>query len=269
MVCDDKIKSVNISPVPFIPANPQVFTPSDQQVSLAIAQQVQCDTSPFFFAFYKHHTYKIVIDSGATSSLVSKSFIKAAGISELPTLHVVRQLDKSKLKLSDEVKLTLDFGDTELPIDGLVNDKFCCDTLAVATFCKANNIELHLKEEEITINGKRIPYGSKPDSIQYDIYLMECCTLRNDVSRVLLPGEFLEVYDNKLLNYEGKIALEPRLGSSLNGECPVYHGLFKEPYAYLNLRMSQCNYPGRNILYRYGESSDPFRQQYLLSPCLS
>ena len=41
-VCDDEIKSVNISLVPTIPANPQVFTPSDQQVSLATAQQVQC-----------------------------------------------------------------------------------------------------------------------------------------------------------------------------------------------------------------------------------
>ena len=68
--CDDEIKSVNISAVPTIPANPQVFTPSYQQVPLATAQQAQCDTSPFLFALYKHHTCKIVIDSGATSSLV-------------------------------------------------------------------------------------------------------------------------------------------------------------------------------------------------------
>ena len=50
-VCDDEIKSVNISPVPTFPVNPQVFTPSHQQVSLATAQQVQCKTISFFFAF--------------------------------------------------------------------------------------------------------------------------------------------------------------------------------------------------------------------------
>ena len=60
------------------------FTSCDQQVSLVIAQQVLCDTSPFSFAFDKHHACKIVIDSGATSSLIQKSFIKAAGILERP-----------------------------------------------------------------------------------------------------------------------------------------------------------------------------------------
>ena len=122
--------------------------------------------------------------------------------------------------MSGEVKLTLNFGDTELPIDGLVNDKLDCDTLAGVPFSKANNIELHLKEEEITINGKHIPYGSKPDSIQQDIYLMESCTLCNDVSQVLFPGQLLEIYDNNLSNYEGEIAVEPHFDSSLNGEWP-------------------------------------------------
>ena len=90
--------------------------------------------------------------------------MKAASISEQPTLHAARQLDKLNLKVSGEVKFTLKCGDTELPIDGSVNDKLDCDILAGVPFYKANNIELHLKEEEITINGKRIPYGSKPDS---------------------------------------------------------------------------------------------------------
>ena len=117
--------------------------------------------------------------------------------------------------MSGEVKFTLNFGDT----DGLVNDKLDCNILAGAYFYKANNIGLHLKEEEITINGKHLPYGSKPDSMQHDIYLMESCTLRNDVSRVLFPGEFLEIYDN-FSNYEGEIAVEPCFDSSLDGESP-------------------------------------------------
>ena len=156
--------------------------------------------------------------------------MKTAGILEQPTLCAARQLDKS-------VKFTLNFGNTELSIDGLVNDKLDCDILAGVIFCKANNIELHLKEVEIMISGKRLPYGSKPDSIQHDIYLMESCTLRNDVSRVLFSCEFLEIYDNNLSNYEGEIAVKSRFDPPLNGEWPelYYHGLFKEPYAYLIL----------------------------------
>ena len=168
---------------------------------MATAQKVQRDTFPIFFAFYKHYTCKIVIATGATSSL---------GILERPTLQAARQLDKSKMKVSSKVKFTLNFRDTELPTDGLANDKLDCDILAGVPFCKTSNIELHLKEEEITINGKRIPYGSKPDSIQHDIYLMESCTLHNNVSQVLFPGEFLEIYDNFSI-YEGEIAVEPRV----------------------------------------------------------
>ena len=208
------MKSVNISPVPTIHDNRQVFTTSYQQVSLATAQQVQCGTSPFFFAFYKHHTCKIVIDSGSTSSLVSKSFKKAVGFLERLTLHAARQLDKSKLNVRGEVKFTLNFEDTELPIDGLVNDELDCDILAGVPFFKATNIELHLKEEEITIDGKHISY----DSIQHDIYLMESCTLRNDVSLVLFPSEFLKIYVNNLSNYDREIAVEPPFDSPLNGK---------------------------------------------------
>ena len=43
-------------------------------------QKVECDTSPFFFAFYKHHPCHIVIDTGATSSVVSQAFVKHSGI---------------------------------------------------------------------------------------------------------------------------------------------------------------------------------------------
>ena len=122
--------------------------------------------------------------------------------------------------MSGEVKFTLKFGDTELPIDGLVNGKMDCNSLEGVPFCKANNIELHLKEEEITISGKHILYGPKPDSIQHDISLMKSCTLRNNVSRVLFPGDLLEIYDNNLSNYEGEIAVELRFDSPLNGEWP-------------------------------------------------
>ena len=64
---------------------------------------------------------------------------------------------------------------------------------------------------------------------------MESCTLCNDVSRVLFPGEFLEICDNNVSNYEGEIATEPRFDSHLNGELlepclsRVIHGTIRIP----------------------------------------
>ena len=58
-------------------------------------QKVECDTSPFFFAFYKHHPCHIVTDTGATSSIVSQAFVKRSGIDIKKTVHSARSADKS------------------------------------------------------------------------------------------------------------------------------------------------------------------------------
>ena len=59
------------------PPQEQVHPTSDQfQIThqeLKV-QKVQCDSSPHFYAFYQHHPAHIVIDTGATSSLISRSF---------------------------------------------------------------------------------------------------------------------------------------------------------------------------------------------------
>ena len=50
-------------------------------------QKVQYDVSPYFYAFYEHHPTHVVLDTGATSSLISKSFVKLAGIHMKSTKH--------------------------------------------------------------------------------------------------------------------------------------------------------------------------------------
>ena len=71
------------------------------------------------------------------------------------------------------------------------------------------------------IDGKRIPYGSKPDSIQHDVFYADSVILRNDTSKVLYPGEYIEIYSDNLSNYEGEIAIEPRTDSPLQGNWPA------------------------------------------------
>ena len=48
-------------------------------------KKVQCDASPYFYAFYEHHPCHVVVDTGATSSLISKSFLTVAGVKMKPT----------------------------------------------------------------------------------------------------------------------------------------------------------------------------------------
>ena len=83
----------------------------------SVVQKVECDASPFFFAFYKHHPCHVVIDTGATSSTLP---IKS-------TLHSARSADKSSLPVRWEVHFTLKFGNLNLPITALVIEKLDCD----------------------------------------------------------------------------------------------------------------------------------------------
>ena len=196
-----------------------MVTPKELQVE-PVLLKVQCNVSPFFYAFYNHHVVKIVIHTGATS-LVSSTFAKRAKLILKPTIQAARQLDKSAVNVSGEVKFNLSYGDFQLPSEGLVNNSLDCDILTGVPFCKANNIEIHLQQEAISINGKRIPYGTKPEYIQHEIFLTETVILRNDTSRVLFPGEFIEICSEKLAAYEDEeVAIEPRTDSPLHGEWP-------------------------------------------------
>ena len=109
-------------------------TPCSQtsdDASPSSVQRVSCNPSPFFFAFYKHHTCKVLIDSGATSTLISYRFAMLAGLEIKPTLNSARQLDKSVVPVRGEVKFTIYYGSLELHVDGLVNDSLTdCDILA-------------------------------------------------------------------------------------------------------------------------------------------
>ena len=94
----------------------------------------------FSNAFYNHHPCHVVIYTGATSSAISRSFLKAAGITPRSVLHSAQSADKSQLDVKDEVHITLNFAGMDLPITALVLDKLDCVILSGISFCKINYI---------------------------------------------------------------------------------------------------------------------------------
>ena len=121
-----------------------------------------------------------MLDTGATSSLVSSAFVKRAHLKISPTQHAARQLDKSSIRLIGEARFTVSYGNCELTIDALITDSLDCDILAGVPFCKLNHVDIHLREEAISIAGMRIPYGSKPNPQHHEIRRSDSIILRND-----------------------------------------------------------------------------------------
>ena len=72
------------------------------------------------------------------------------------------------------------FGELNPTVEGLINGSLDYDILAGLLFCKINNIDVLLSKELISINGKLIPYESRPECIQHIIFRTESMVLRND-----------------------------------------------------------------------------------------
>ena len=72
------------------------------------------------YAFYKHRPCHILIDKGATSFLISKSFLITAGIKINPTYYSAHTDDRSPIGVKGRVHIKLDFMNFELPLTALV-----------------------------------------------------------------------------------------------------------------------------------------------------
>ena len=87
-----------------------------------VVKRVECDISPFFCLLQPpHRSYSSYIDTGATSSIISRSFLLSAGISPKSTSHTTHGADKSKLKVSGEIHIEgLTFRGMPLTLSALV-----------------------------------------------------------------------------------------------------------------------------------------------------
>ena len=132
-------------------------------------QKVQVCYITLLLRLHGHAVFRVTVDTGATSSMTSKSFLVRAKITPVRTLHSTRGADKNPIAVQGEVSFSIQFGDTDLPITGLVMENLDCDILAGGPFCKENNIDVFLNADEIYIGSLRIPYGAKPQTT-HNIY---------------------------------------------------------------------------------------------------
>ena len=188
--------------------------------TVVVTRRVATLASPFICTFYKHFSCKIVIDTGATSSMVSLHFVQRVGLSILPTSQGARQMDKSLVNVRGEVKFYVTFGNLRLLVEALITDSLDCDVLGGVPFGKANRVMVDLENERLFIQGQQFPWGATSEVPVHRIRQSNSVVLRNDRSKVLYPGEFVEIQSASLSEYEGEVSIEPRVDSPLQGKWP-------------------------------------------------
>ena len=192
----------------------------DNTVLSCQVKRVQCNASPFFYAFHMSTPCHVTIDSGATSSLISRAFAVLANIQLKPTLHSAKGVNKTPINVLGEVHFVLHFDGIDYPMSALIVDNLDSDILAGTPFCKQHDVTLFLGQEKFALGQREYAYGARSDPPPNEIYQAQSIVLRNPINQVVLPGEYAEFHSDDLDPYDGEVAVEPRFDSPNNGSWP-------------------------------------------------
>ena len=71
-----------------------VVDQEDQEVNaVASLRRVLSAQSPYIYTFYRHHPCKILVDTGATASMISSAFVQRTNLTVYPASQGARQLE--------------------------------------------------------------------------------------------------------------------------------------------------------------------------------
>ena len=110
--------------------------------------------SPILSAKHNNSIVHLVLDTGATASLIKRSKCKELGIKILPTIHKAVQIDGTDLSVVGEIHVTFTRDSINLYFSALVVEDMCCDILAGTGFHKENDVYSRMATEKIVIQGK-------------------------------------------------------------------------------------------------------------------
>ena len=183
-----------------------------------VIRRVQCSRSPTLYMFYREHSCRCLLDTGGQSSLISYSFVQRAKMKMNRPTQGATQLDKTPVPVLGEVHITISYAHLNLPLSALVVDVLDTDILLGVPFCEQNDVTVNLGRKFIDIQGLKIAYGQKGANKGGK----GATILRNTVSAVVYPGEFLEVEckDSSGLCDGDEVSIEPHTDSPCEGMWP-------------------------------------------------
>ena len=119
--------------------------------------------SPHINVFYRQHSIRLTLDTGATTNVIRATFAKAINLPLTPASQLARQADGvTPLHVIGEVYSELTRGQHTFKLDALVVEQLDVDVLAGNPFLALNDIATRPAKRHIVINGSEIiQYGPK------------------------------------------------------------------------------------------------------------
>ena len=112
----------------------------------------------------------LVLDTGATSSLIRKKKCNELGLHIYPTLHWAIQVDGAKLNVVGEIHTTVNRDKLELKFSAIVVKTMATEALGGTGFHVENDIYSRMAADKIVVKGKYYFNSTPPLALTASIF---------------------------------------------------------------------------------------------------
>ena len=181
-------------------------------------RRVDVIQSPVLNCYYNNHPVKLIIDTGATTNLVTKAFAQSVNIPIKPSSQLAYQADGlTPLEVVGEIHCSLTRGDNTLFLNALVVNRLDTPVLVGNPFLVKNDIGTRPKRSQIIIGGSEIVYYGSASQTHGNVRRTQAVLIRAPHKQtVLLPGDYIDLKVPADIPVDSEWALEPRLDSPCN-----------------------------------------------------
>ena len=139
-----------------------------------------------------NHTVHIVLDCGATASLIRASEASRLKLKIWPTLHKAVQVDGvTNLKVLGEIHTEFTRGDLTLTFSALVVNKLGTPVLGGTNFLVENDVYCRMANDTVVIKGNNVFRSTSAEILSMDQHL-HAKLVKVDRTQVILNGDFIE-----------------------------------------------------------------------------
>ena len=163
-------------------------------------------SSPQFNVKINNTTITMVLDTGATGSMISIDLCKMIGLKVYPTPHsAISANGDSQLSVAGEVHTSILMDDfLTLPLSAVVVTKLKSGLIVGMAFMKENKIVIDIPNCLLQFPGNKISrFNNQPGHPKVSL-------LRADVNYVVFPGESISLPTPINFSTDTELAIEPR-----------------------------------------------------------
>ena len=188
----------------------------DIQTSVIKIGRVNIHESPILACSYNSNTIYLILDTGATASIMTKRMADTLNLQVLKTGHKAVQVDgETKLPVLGEVHTTFTRGSISLNFSGLVVASLGVDILAGTNFHIENDVYSRMSKGTIHIGDNCTFQSSPPALLQLDNMstskLSKQRLVQVPITTTILPGDSCKFNAPPDIKPDDYVMIEPNL----------------------------------------------------------